>query len=621
MPRYLDYFERPEPLVLNDAQVVSLKQWLMDEVEAAVSARMEQERVWRDVLRMYEGVPKTEVRNVPIENAPNIEVTLGAIASDAIYAQAVDTLFNISPLITVRATDRMNVPSAKAMQRWANWVADNQSKLRPAAESTVLDTVQLGTGVYYIPWVEWTKKTRIARVLSRGPVIFSIPPEDVFVPGGANVDVQTAQWVGVRFWLSEGEFASRAKRHEWNTDGVMPAGTVGWVRSHREMLGRTSSSRTIGFNYETFDIYALFDIDDDGEEEDLLIHWDRSSHNIMGVWYNPFDNRPLEPMRYQLRPHLFYGIGVIEMVKPFEEEATEIHNYRMLNMLLANCRFWKGRTGTTADGELRIWPGKYLEMQDPEDLKGEAMAEVYPSIFQSESIPIALAERRTGVNEMSYPRPSQVLGSRTPGITALSMIQMTNRRFTPAFDQIRIGSAKAIIQCMYRYQERLLANDTRVEENIRSVLGTRDGALVINALKRPDFDEAVAIEMTASGATTNRDADRQNAIMLVNILSSYYQKTLELVMIASNPQTPPEVRDVATKISGAASEIIERTIRTFDQVRDPQTFIIDVEREIDALPGLDQEGVSGLTGLVSRFAQMTAGEGNGGAMGGVPQPG
>ena len=78
-----------------------------------------------------------------------------------------------------------------------------------------------------------------------------------------------------------------------------------------------------------------------------------------------------------------------------------------------------------------------------------------------------------------------------------------------------------------------------------------------------------------------KDGDRQNAMMLVNILAQYYQRTLELVAIAANPQTPPAVVEVAKKIADSAGEIIDRTIRTFDQIRDPSTFIIQVEEEID----------------------------------------
>jgi hypothetical protein len=43
------------------------------------------------------------------------------------------------------------------------------------------------------------------------------------------------------------------------------------------------------------------------------------------------------------------------------------------------------------------------------------------------------------------------------------------------------------------------------------------------------------------------------------------------------------VRNVAVKIAEASGEVIDRTIRTFDQVRDPAAFIVDMESAIGAV--------------------------------------
>lgn len=576
-----------------------LEGWLRTEIEDALSARIEQERVWREALKLYEGVPKNPFAAVVgIEGAPTVVVTLAAIATDSIYAQATDLVFSVDPIITIRHTRRGDPDDAKAMQEWANWVAANEAGLRPAWEDAGLDDVQLGTGVYYIPFVEAVKKTKVSRVAFRGPTIHALPVEDFLVPGGAKADLQTASWVAARFWLSSGELAERAARHGWDIRPVQQAGGVNWVRHRRESLGHTSNAgERLADIFEIWDIYAYFDIDDDGLDEDLYIVWDRTSGKVLKLTYNPYDHRPFAAMRYQRRAHLFYGMGVPEMIRPFQEEATHIHQNRVLNMILANARIWKAKTGAVPEN-LHLWPNRVIELDDPTSLQPEQMGDIYASSAQAEAITISLAERRVGVNEMSLPRPSQVLGSRTPGITALSLLQQVNRRFTPAFDGMRLGTAEAVRQCMYRYQERLLAGDTQAEDHIRDVLGVEAGDRVIRLLKSRDFDEAVMIEMTASSASVNRDADRQNAMLLVNILTQYYGGVLQMATIAANPQAPPQVRDVATRIAQAAGEVIERVIRTFDQVRDPETFIVQMEEAVDGLGGLAPEGLLGLAGML-----------------------
>lgn len=604
-----------QALVFDESGLGRLRAFLTREVEDALSARAPQDTVWREDLTGYEGVPRNPVVNFPVQNAPNIVITLGAIATDSIYSQALDLMFTVSPPVTARAIQGKSVDAVAGLQKLIDWGVANEWGLRAAAEHTLMDDVQLGTGVYYIPFVESKKKTKTERITSRNPVILTLPIEDLIVPGGANGDVQKTKWAGLRFWYTEGELNDRCKSEKWWTlDGVLAVGSVGWMRTRREMLGRTSSGTRISELYEIIRIWCYFDIDGDGFEEDLQVIWDRTSQTILRVSYNPYDYRPIEVMRYQLRAHLFYGLGVMAMARPYQEETTVVHNQRVLNMLLANARIWKGRESSVPE-TMTIWPGKVITLANPDDLQGEQMADIYPSSLVAEQVTISLAERRLGVNDLSTPRPSAVLGSRTPGITALSMLQQISKRFTAAFDQMRHTSARAVRQCLYRYQERLLSGDRETVSHLERVLGPAEAAGVIALLKDKDFDESVAVELTSSSASVNRDADRQNAIMLVNLLAQYYQRTLELVSVSANPATPPAVREVATKIAEAAGKIIERTIRTFDVVRDPETFIVDVEAELDSIKGLSEQGMLGLTNLLGQVTQ-----GVGAAQAGQAQP-
>ena len=600
---FIERITDAKPISLTPDQRTKLEGWLTIEIENALSARLPQEQLWREMLRLYEGVPKNPVRNTPIENAPNIEVTLGAIATDALYAQSLDLIYTASPLVTCRATNTKWVQHSKAMQMFVDWALRNDFGSREEIEEMVLDDVKLGTGFFYVPFVEMVKKTVTRRITSRGPKIIAMPPEDVLLPGGARANLQLARWLALRFYYGEHDLEPRATELGWDIDGVQITGAVGWVRSRREALGRTTSMMHVTPIYETFDVYAYYDIDEDGEWEDILVSWDRTSRRVMKVSYNPFDKRPVERAMYQRRGHLAYGIGVMEMLRMFQEEVTELHNARTANVQIANARIWKARTGQVPPN-MTIWPNRVIELDDPDSLKPEQMGDVYPSAAQAEAITISLAERRVGVNEMNMPRPSQVMGSRTPGITALSMLQQINRRFTPAFEGMKTATAGAVIQAMDRYAERILAGDAEIEDRIRSVCGEKEGRLVIDLLKMPNYTEHVAVELTASTAQSNREADRQNAIMLVNVLAGYYDRALNLISIASNPQTPPQVAQAAKLIAEKAGEIIERTIRTFDSIRDPKTFIIDIETELDGLE-IAQDGLAGLARMI--MGQMQGG--------------
>ena len=600
----------PDLRSLKPERIQALAQYLTVEIEDALTARHPTEVEWTTALRQYAGTPKNPTRNLPIESAPNFVVPLGAIGTDAIYAQIIDLVWNVSPPVTVRATNKLYVPHAKAFQRWSEFVATNELQLRNANEHATLDDVLLGTGVYYVPWIEEIKRTDISEILYAGPRAYAVPPEDVVVPGGSAASPQDVRLLALRFWYNKSELELYANNPstQWDISGFACAGNVSSIRYERERLAKTSDSgKRLGDLYEVMIVAASYDINLDGINEDLLVVWDRTSRRIAKLEYYPYDRRPIEKMCYQIRAHNFYGQGVPAMLWPLEDAATETLCFWMANMFLANCRMWKGLPDAV-ELPFIAHPNKFIGTADPSAFDGVQMSDVYNSGPQALSILLGLAERRTGQNDMTMPRPSQVLGSRTPATTSMMMFQQVSRRFTPAFDQVRMATAGCVKQAMYRYQERLLANDTRVAEHINTVMGSEDGALVIQVLKDRNFDQSIAIEMTASSANVNREVDRQNAMFLVQMLAQYYDKVVQLMAIVANPQLPQPVRDVAKKIADAAGEIIERTVRTFDSIRDPAAFIINVESEIDQL-SMDAQMQQAIPMLLAQMGGAT----NGGA--------
>lgn len=549
------------------------------EVEDAFTARRPLERVFNEARRQYSGVPKRAIREVPVPNAPNIEIPLGAILADDIYSQASDTLFTASPLVTVRqVVDDTWLEHAKDAQVWVNWLAANELDLHSAVNAALLDDTQLGTGVLYIPWINQSKKDRVYHVRYRSPKVVAIAPEDLILPPGSRGNLQLDRWVAVRFWYSKGELEERALKLGWDTSGASPVAQFDLVRMQHERKANLRGTPMWREVYEVLEVYCYFDYDGDGLEEDLLVTFDRASRTLLNVSYNPYDVRPLEVMRYQLRSHLPYGLGVLEMTQPFQEEVTELHNYTILNIFLASAKVWVARDGAVPN-KFEIYPGKAIKV-NAEDVRSALMelkmSEVYPSAFQAQAGALQLAERRIGTSGAAGMLAKG--GSRTPGVTALSLLQQVNRRFSPAFADMRHATAAAIKQAVYRYRERLLARDAEVEDHIISVMGTERGQRIIELLTISDFERNVVVEMTASTAQVNREADRQNAIMISQLMQGYYQQTVALTLQAATQPMPPEMRTLLMDVAKKGTELMDRALRTFDQVRDPNTLLVDLTK-------------------------------------------
>lgn len=588
-----------------------LRERIIYEIEAAFAARNAQEESWREGKRQYAAIPRYPYRNTPVPNSPNIEVPLGAIAVDAQYAAITDTLYTPSPVLTARANDDAWVEHAKAAQRWSNYCVEHEFGLREATDHAFFDCCQMGTAALYVPFVEDVYKHKVFETRFRGPRILPIEPQNIIVPGGSRGDIQRDRWAALRFWYSPGEMKLRAKLRGWDMDKAMPQAEIDWVRRKHEMLGLTYSSNNWRELYEVLELYIYDDYNEDGEELDLMVHFDRSSQQILALDFNKYDERPVVPMRYQIRPHLFYGMGIMEMVRPFQEETTEIHNHRTLNMMIANARLWIAQHGVFGDSK-EIWANKVIEAADINAVKGLQMGDVYPSSLQAEMAATALAERRIGMEGGSGGQKPHNIGTRTPGITALTSLQSENRRFTPAFDQMRLGAAEAIRQGFLRQRERLLQGDRQVEAHIVDVLGTEDGALVIDLLKQPNYERYVQVEFTAVSASVNREADRQNAILLGNMFKGYYTDVMQMIAGVSQSPIASELIPIAKDVYQKSTELMDRLARTFEQMRDPKRFLLALDGQFDALSQGAQQR-QGLAGLSQMFAGAAGG-------GGAPAP-
>lgn len=592
--------------------------WFQAELEDAIAASRDYHDGILETLRQYEGQPEHPYRSTPFENSPNLEVPLIAIATDALVAQATTTIFSMKPILTVTPTNKTWTKHAPPLQAFVNWGVNNEFNLRSAADHTIMDVVQLGTGATHTPFIKLVRKTRVVRIVDFGPQIQAIPIEDLIVPGGSTQDVNRLPWIGIRCWMSRKEVRAHAslpedRQDRWTIDKktlepFQVCGAISDVRQQRESLSRTSSNSRLRDLYEVILFYGMFDYDNDGEDEELFAIFDRTSAELGWIGYTPHDLRPIEKDVYQVRAHVWNGLGVGEMLRMFQRDLTDQWNERAINTKLANFRMWAAREGVLDEGILTAFENRVITMQNPkEDLVGVQLGEVYPSSGMFTQATLALAEKRVGLTNLTVPSASGAIGTRTPAFTTASLIQRENNRFAPAFDNIRRLLASSVRQCLWRYHEELRRERPggMAHTNIEKVLGREDAQLVIELLKRDDFVQCVSVELTASTAAVNQDTERQNALLLANFLGTYGEKILQLVTIASTPQTPEPVKEAAKKLAEAASAIAERTIRTFDQIRDPYQYIVDVNDELDKAVDMQQNGMGMLTQLLG-FLQSSA---------------
>jgi hypothetical protein len=624
-----------EPLKVSAKRKQDLENWLSTEIDLALASRQGLEDEWRTSIRLYNAIPEMQQRNVPYVMAHNHVIPLSAIAVDAIYAQVLTNITQIKPFVVVRPTNGAYQEHARAVQKRVELGAPVWG-FYSALCDLAKDACKLGTGVTYTRWYETRIKTKRARIAFRGPRITSIPVENVLVPGGAYGDLDNLPWISLIYYMTKAELQEKANLVGWDISPNVGGTQTNTVRRAREYFTRQYGDISQGSELcDVHEIYCHFDIDNDGEQEELLVVYDHNVHQIYWMDYAPYDHRPHTVARFNNQEYLFYGQSVVDMVKELNTIASDTLNHWLDNAFLANCRMFATPHGTLdAEQTIFAWAGRNIKMADPEKLREIRLSDEYTSMPQIIAMIMGLAERRTGINDLSSPRPSQVLGSRTPGITALSLLQQVSNRQTPAFDNIRNAASEALKQCIYREQERVLSGDTFTIQYLQKLLGPEDAGKYIEILNDTEFDDACTIEMAASSASVNKEAERQNLMMFgQQVFRQYVMDLVQAGMMISNPQAPPLMKEIVLRASEGYSKIVERIMTTFDQFRDPENFLISLlEGQQAAAPQQQQfeqnqqeqqnfaQILPLLGGLLGGAGQQSANASNGQTVGAAPAP-
>ena len=593
-----------KPLKLTDKLRGKLRTELKEDHDKAISGRQYIDQTWRTCLRMYQGNP-AQNRWIPFENAPFIEVTIGAENCDSVVAQMQDLIFQVARPLTVRCRKAEFDKAAEVAQKYADWgVESGKWCWRPSTKTWTNDVAQMGTAVYYIPWIERVRKTDLYKITDFGPEIQCIAPENLIVPTNAT-NVQTCKFATIRDKMDKYTARIRGANEGWTIDDENSVGPENDVTKDRRKLSGvnddSANTKELNIGYT----WGLYDVDDDGIQESVYIVWNMISGNVLKLSWYQYDCRPFVVGVYQERSHVFYGLGVLEMDASYEQEITEIRNNRVWNMMMRNMACFKGPEQAMPEVKV-LYPGKYFST-DAGDIEPMAMGEADNAPVQAEMIAMSNAKNRVGVNELNA---TSRLGGRTPGITALSALQQANRRFTTPFDNARIANAGAVMHCFYRTQEQVRAGNRKVVAQLKKILGDADAGILIDLFKRSDVElhDALDIQLTASSVSINREADRQNMVMLSTIYEKYMQMVAMLAQVKANPPFHGADKE-AEAASKNLNKVMLRILQTFDQVSDVESYLLTLDDVPEGQP------------MPPQLAEMMGGANNPNAQGQLPQNG
>lgn len=637
-------------------------------------ARVNIDRQFRDWLSQYRTPSKPIHKTFPYEGASGYQLPLTAIDVDVMYARFMQTIHAPENLWTTEPLNEKWVDAAKPMQDFLTMLDTRLLRMFNVNKRVFLETVKLGTGIYKTGWRyekrpvwtydEYGKRIQATRLVS-APFVDHVHLTDFVMPAYAYAiepDEQGgAPWVAERLRISVAKLRSMANATSpflpnLNKDNVefiakfieaeRPPHDVRIQELDFERKPRqeTTGTRLDGdaFDFdrergtpngasiqrpkevELWEIHARFPTRTTDSEDDIVVWYHQPTRKIVRAVYQYYQHgkRPYNAIRY-FPGDGFFGIGVCEQKEMFQTLGTDLMNFTIDNVLLANSRMIVAKAGANiAPGE-PIYPYKVwlTEGDVQKDFGVFPMADIYQSLPMLSGMVQNLGERRTSVSDVQIGN-MQSMPSRTPATSTLALLQEGSRRPDLTIRDMRAEGLSVvgtrILQLCQQYISSPVDFDgKRWLEMTVDMLGMPEGAAVAAKLRTPlePVELGVGVQLTATSASANKETERQGRLALLQLAGQVTPQFLQLVQVAQQAQGTP-LGEVALKAATGLQEMYRRTLESYD-VRNIEEMLPLIEalspaqQAAGGMAGgaapLTPPGAPGTPGVDPRLAALFAG--------------
>jgi hypothetical protein len=590
----------------GSGRVTAFRDWLHNELENTEGDRAPLIQKWKDLIEKHRSrVIGDGIASEPFEGASDLEYPLTSIHFEPVYADLMQTL-HIPPDfwgVTPGRPDAVEV--AKPLQEFLGIIERNYIKMKEVNSTALVDDVILGTVVYKDDIHHLAKRVKDyddqGNIVKRTKTTFQprvkhVPLERFWIPANSiriNPDEDYgATWVAEEFYLTPGQLKDRAEGSSPfapNYDKKAYERVLHFENEHRaDEIDEKKQAEQEYIPFETrpirlFEVWARFDVDGDGFEEDVVVIWHQEAREILRALYNPFlhGQRPYDSAAY-VPSFGFYGVGVAEADEWAQIAMTRLLNSALDSALISNSMMYRVPLGTQVGPDSSIYPGRFWYMGPEEKFEAIPMGQPNATIYHLMDRFSQWAESRTGVSELRQGNVTN-LPDRTPASTIMSVMQEGNKKFDMILSNIR--------RPMNRIGARVLQNlvqisksDPRFKALAIQALGMKDGEKVVKVLSGPihDIEDKFGVAVSASSSQVNKEVQKQSYTALAQIMAQFYPSMLQYAQgIAQFTQDPTPVVSTMQAAFRGQTELLRRIVEAYD-IQNPDEFIPDVGAQASA---------------------------------------
>jgi hypothetical protein len=585
---------------LEESVVKEISQWLQTEANKALARRSTLEDRLNTLKRTYEAKPEQDRKSFPWDGASNLVVPVAATAVETVLTRITGSIFGAPELYAGRSRSSNWAEAVDPMVTWLNWVNDNVFDSKKVYTRWILSCIKYGTSVVKLPWHRRIREVNYMDasggqvsdtvVLHDGPKPEFVPLEDFFWSEDANAtqSIQDCEWTAQRFYqtwkqLKEAELSG----DYYDVDRIKDSKRTEFKESETDTQEATGVQPESPGDYELWEFWASYPVKEDGSLAEIVVTLHRETGIVIRAVYNFYrhQERPFHMIKFFPREDSILGIGLIEMLIDVQEEVTAIHRNRLDNATIANAKVYKRTSGANVQFD-EIFPGAVIDVENQDDLTEMDMGSEHGTLLMEEQHTITIGEKRSGVSDYTVGRESSAIGSRATATSTMALIREGNRRFQFLIREVRTGLTDIGHQTVSLYQQFAPKREVFYE-----LFSAEEQQWFNKYMTLPaEFSRAnFAIDVKALDDQNNKEIQQQTYMTMLQVIQETYMKMGEAMMIISNPQAPPPIKELASQGSRAASKLIERLLESFD-FKDAETFVPDVEKMISMTAAMEMAG-------------------------------
>ena len=572
-----------------------LDQWILD-LESSFSDLQDD---WSDFEIAYRALSPDTLQFEPFKGACRDVIPVGAMAVDPIHARLDIGVFKQDPVFTFKGLRRDVLELMPSVQAFVDKYQKNYLKLRKVASPRILECTKLGTMVFKTVFhrdehevlrysSDFKKVERVKQVGYAGPIVRGIHLGDVWFPPFYEsindcpivIERQRTTYEALKNLEAAGQLA--------NVESVRNQQTIGKRTKIEDARERTTKHRlrsTYENEIEVYEIWCDFSLDPNKRTPDrLVLTYHRDTRTFLQLRLNWYfhQRKPYTIIPYTVTNDTMLGLGIMEMVRPLQDAITKWHRMAQDNAYISNIRMFIAKKNSGIEQVPRLYTGKTFFVDDPtKDFIPFAAGDIYPSTLAERQNLFGMVEKRTGVSDYLQGRESPIIGTRATATSTLALIKEGTQRVEEVLENLRAGFSEIIEYCISIWLqygtgglEDLLFDDDKISQDVKKFF---------SMLNQENVNGAFAVDLTVTDASTNRQAQQQMQLALIQIMMQYLEKVIQLGADAlmATKQGVPEYAAMAKEVMEAARAMFRDLIQKYD-IRNAEEYLPDLEKYLNA---------------------------------------